>query len=670
MTTLALPDRDRAAGAAMLGWMSRQAGLFALYLGLGWLLFAPVVVWHERSFLAHPDGTDQTYPWTTFLFRALDAGRMPWWDFTTLGGTSMLGEIQPALLYPLNFLFHHLFTAGDADGIEAIIVIHMAMSAVFMHGYLRVLGCRWLGSFVGALAFAFIGCIARQAESQPNIHAGLTWMPLVFTLVTLAYRAVDRLDRIRWSVLAGIVWATTILAGHMQPFIQIGMALLLHAGVLELGGRHRWFVATRRIAEVLGTTAAAAVVFAGAQLWFGREYLKLVYRSWGHGQVTVYPHVVPYDEYAFGLVVRPDQLYKLLFPDFNRLDEPDRLYFGWAGLGLAVIGAFLPRREARFAAILALAALVLSMGGWTPFGWITYHLPIINSMREPSRYLYLFAFAAATLAGFGFDRVVRLTATQPRWRIRAIAPAVLALFAAEIIHYDRYVSTPNSPLTPASYYNLAMARRLEGLNQADGGLYRVWVDPPDLVPANLGEVRPAMMARGYRATLYRPYIDYLIRDWTVLGTGFDKLGIRYVVTREAIPGLTVLDRLDGLVLSERPRALPIFWMADASGAATPAPISRVTWDYNAVTVDLDRPPAGALVFAQAAYPGWRVTVDGVPKGIGQIDVFSAVALTGGEHSVRFEYRPAGLRPLLALMVAVPAVAIALSLLIAWRRRRS
>ncbi len=654
------------AGAAA-GWLLRQSGLFALYLALGWALFAGVVVWHDSGFLAHPDGTNQTYAWTTFLFRALDAGKIPWWDFSTLGGTSMLGEIQPALLYPPNLLFHLLFRAGDANGVEAIIVIHMALSALLMHGYLRVLGVRPAACFAGAMAFAFIGAVARQAATQANIHAGLAWMPLVFTLVTLAFRSPDRLDRLRWAMLAGLAWGLTILAGHMQPFIQIGMALALLAVVQDL--RRPWLASAGRIAEVLGTAGVTAVLFTAAQLWFGREYLKLVYRSYGAGGATVYPHVVPYAEYAWSLIVRPDQLYKLLFPDFNALGDADRLYFGWAGLALAVIGAFAPRRQARFAAGLAILALLLSLGGWTPLGWISYHLPFINSMREPARYLFLFAFAAAMLVAFGFERVMALTASAPRWPVRAVAPAVLALFLAEIVHYDRHASIPNGPLTPGAYYNTAMARRLEALWAADGGLYRVWVEPPDLVPMNLGEVRPMLMARGHRATLYRPYIDYLAHDWNLQGASFDKLAIRYVVTREPVPGLTEVARLDGLILSERPHALPMFWMVGPSGAPQPAPIRHVSWDIDAVTVELDSPPAGPLVFAQAGYPGWRVSVDGAPRGMGRIEIFSAVELHGGEHSVRFAYRPRGLAPLLGLMAAVPAAALAVCLAVALRDRR-
>jgi hypothetical protein len=48
----------------------------------------------------------------------------------------------------------------------------------------------------------------------------------------------------------------------------------------------------------------------------------------------------------------------------------------------------------------------------------------------------------------------------------------------------------------------------------------------------------------------------------------------------------------------------------------------------------------ALVVADAAYPGWRVMVDGFPARLERANgMFRAVLLDAGLHSVVFEYRP-------------------------------
>jgi hypothetical protein len=78
---------------------------------------------------------------------------------------------------------------------------------------------------------------------------------------------------------------------------------------------------------------------------------------------------------------------------------------------------------------------------------------------------------------------------------------------------------------------------------------------------------------------------------------------------------------------------------------------------------------GYLVLLDTFDPNWRVEVDG---GSGQLlradGLFRAVRLAGGEHTVRFRYRPtpvyAGVALSLGTLVALAAVALL------WRTRRT
>ena len=66
-----------------------------------------------------------------------------------------------------------------------------------------------------------------------------------------------------------------------------------------------------------------------------------------------------------------------------------------------------------------------------------------------------------------------------------------------------------------------------------------------------------------------------------------------------------------------------------------------------VVVEADAPTAGVLVFSDAWYPGWRVTVDGAPAPLLRADyALRGVALPAGRHVVEFTFRsrPAAARP--------------------------
>lgn len=75
---------------------------------------------------------------------------------------------------------------------------------------------------------------------------------------------------------------------------------------------------------------------------------------------------------------------------------------------------------------------------------------------------------------------------------------------------------------------------------------------------------------------------------------------------------------------------------------------------------LDLPGERILLFVDAAYPGWKASIDGVPTIIHRAnDVFKAVVLGPGTHQVSFAFRPwrvyAGLAVSIAVLVGTAAL---------------
>ncbi|HEY1404125.1 MAG TPA: hypothetical protein VGB05_08375, partial [Pyrinomonadaceae bacterium] len=73
------------------------------------------------------------------------------------------------------------------------------------------------------------------------------------------------------------------------------------------------------------------------------------------------------------------------------------------------------RRDPRifFWAAVALVSCVLILGRHTPvYGWL-YHAPVINSFRVPSRFAFIWTFAAAILAAYGWDALAVVMRRRP-----------------------------------------------------------------------------------------------------------------------------------------------------------------------------------------------------------------------------------------------------------------
>jgi hypothetical protein len=119
--------------------------------------------------------------------------------------------------------------------------------------------------------------------------------------------------------------------------------------------------------------------------------------------------------------------------------------------------------------------------------------------------------------------------------------------------------------------------------------------------------------------------------------------VRYYVSPpgQQPKGLPVVFRDRGTVITRDPEALPLARVVRPGSAPQPARIVRRDPDR----VDIEtRGSAGTLVLADAAYPGWRVSVDGHDAHAKTVDsLFRAVDIGAGAHRVVWTFRPLTLR---------------------------
>jgi hypothetical protein len=144
------------------------------------------------------------------------------------------------------------------------------------------------------------------------------------------------------------------------------------------------------------------------------------------------------------------------------------------------------------------------------------------------------------------------------------------------------------------------------------------------------------------------------------------LSVRYYVSPpgHAPPGLKVVYRDRLSVVTEDPKALP-FVRLRAGSRTVPAQVVEREPD-RIVASTPDGSPAGRLVVADLDYPGWKVSVDGMPaKGLVVDGVLRAVDVPAGRHLITWTFQPdvvrrgALLSALTALLLAGACLAAAL-----------
>ncbi|MCK6626998.1 MAG: YfhO family protein [Anaerolineae bacterium] len=366
------------------------------------------------------------YPYKAYASEALRQGRLPLWNPHLFMGVPLLANSQVGLFYPLNWLFLWL---DPPRQVAWSIGLHIALAGSLMLAYARLsVRLSWPGALAAAVIFAFGGYLGAQVEHINQLNAA-AWLPLLFLLYDFG---LERARRWLWFLLLALVIALTLLAGHAQTvFISLfGLGLYalfrftiydLRFTIYDLRFTHyappRITYYVSRLTFYLLPLALAsllAAALAAVQLLPTAELSSLSIRS---GGLTL--------REAVSFRLQPGTLHYSLLPPLG-LDLSQVwgdafgewvAYIGISGLVLALLGSWqaIWRSEVRRYLWLASSGLLLSLA-W-PYALLYYLVPGFALFRVPARWLLLYAFGVALLAGFGLDS---LSMPQPRDRLASI----------------------------------------------------------------------------------------------------------------------------------------------------------------------------------------------------------------------------------------------------------
>jgi hypothetical protein len=372
------------------------------------------------------------YPYRDYISEALLAGRLPLWNPFLFMGAPLLANSQAAVLYPLHWPLLWLSTPKQ---LAWSIVLHIWLAGVGTYFFgRRALALRPWAAFVAAIIFALGGFLGAQVEHVNQLNAS-AWLPWLFLCLT----SVRKWDRWRWPALlcGGAIIGLMLLAGHTQA----AYIVLFGAGIYTLLGGLEEFRTSRSTHSLRGVATFAAMCIIGLALAAGQllptlELSRLSVRSSG----------MPYNE-AASFSLKPGLLFKAFLPPL--FWEPPFseyiAYIGIVGLVLAGIGAIvtLKRKGVGWQALaLAILGVFLAFGAYNPIYYVLYKLiPGFALFRAPARWLLLYAFGAALLAGIGLEAVAKR---------RILRVTVILLLLIELFVAGRQLAY-NNPTTPIAF---------------------------------------------------------------------------------------------------------------------------------------------------------------------------------------------------------------------------
>lgn len=385
MTPAPLPQPLRTGGfQPLLATLSRWSGpllLFAIMV----LAFWRILLTDQYTWLNGFDLSAQVLPWLQFQASEWHAGRLPLWSPYEWGGQNLIGQGQPGVLNPLNWL---LFAAPLRRGWLREGVLHWwffllhFIASLNLYFLARTLGAGRLPAVFGGLCFGLLGFLG--SNDWPQMLSGIIWAPLVLAFLFRARNFAPW----RNAAWAGLFFGLSWLSGHHQ------LPIFMSLGTLGIA------IALRIYSAVL--TFAIGGLIAAPQLLTGIAYGKLAVRWVGMENPVTWKDKVAYfvhDQYANP----PAALLSLVLPG---AESHTSLFIGLTALVLATwaIRAHWSRPEVRALLGLGIAALLYNLGRAGGLEPLFYSLiPMVEKARSPSMAGAMFTLSFSALAAIGFE---------------------------------------------------------------------------------------------------------------------------------------------------------------------------------------------------------------------------------------------------------------------------
>ncbi|HXA80009.1 MAG TPA: hypothetical protein VNV14_01965 [Opitutaceae bacterium] len=629
-----------------------------------------------------------THQFYKFYLRAsIRAGDWPLWNPFVALGRPFLADPEAAVFYPPNWIFILL---PELSALFVFLVFHFWLAGFF---FLR-LARRWTVPRSMAIGWAFAYMLSgpvmgRLQGGQLDYFCGLAYWPLLFYLVE---RWREKPSLRGWVALV-LAASGSFLCGHPQCFWLTAVALGFYLVGAHLGSP--WRENARHGLLCLGALVGAyafALLLCAVQLL---PIIELIRES---------NRTVPSIQFSASGSMDPRFLTSLYF------FQPDVLWEVNLSIGLVCTAVGLlglgQWRDARVRGLFLMGAIgfVLALGQGTPlFAAIFHVLPGMGSFRLAARFA-LFLPWALLLAGL----IAWAKWKPPHWtRTKAAASgALLILLGVE--------SLVAAAQMWASYTRFLVdkPRDAEVVNVLHGkNLYPANGVPPRLfVPNSLIHTNGGMEFGFSSVGSYSALTSARVWNYLYLGAGMQVPSFQVSYLSKYIyragpfpfPGMNIAvggvygsselflnphpgeraylvhawkqmpdwkSALQQMVQNHSDPTMVALLEAPAEGpsptASDPSSDEAVidAFHRNSIELHVYSSAPALLVVAEAWYPGWRATVNGVPAEVLPANVWMrAVCVPAGESRVELHY----VEPSLARGAVISLCALLVLVAIGWR----
>lgn len=426
--------------------------LTLLMLLVLWCIFMWDAFGADRSFALHMDNEFFIGTVLSSMSATLSNGEWPLRMDTILGGVPLYNFAQLSPFYPFYLVALPIYSSplDVVHYMHWITLVHILILEINMYIFLRVICASRLASITGAALVAF-GANSFSYAVWVNIVAPYSWLPLYLAGIV---GILQFPQSVKYSAMAlgGIVLLT--LASPAQPLIHAIFVTVIFVATywgkqLRISGimhiRHGF-------ARVVAVGALALLLVAPVLLPSALEFKNMI--RW----IGPFPPVIDNAPIPFE-AFQTDQLSISdiggVFFNFKRAAVGSQ-FVGVMSAALASVAVVSRPRSWHVLplAFIAVYSLISSMGANLGLAYLNYAIPLLNKIREPSRFLVIFQFAVGVLAAFGVDELRKTVSrtdggANSKRQLIALSTTVVLAAIALLIMQGQIVSNV-SPFVPVS----------------------------------------------------------------------------------------------------------------------------------------------------------------------------------------------------------------------------
>ena len=343
------------------------------------------------------DPIRQQIPWRKLVIDDLKKGMLPVWNPYNFSGTSLLGNIQAGVWYPLNFFF---FILPFPIAWTTLIITQPILAGLFLYAYLKNKKLHSEVAVFAGVVWGFCGFSIAWITWGTIVQTAV-WIPLILLSIDHVIEHTNKESIMRWCIILAFSLVCTVFAGHAQIAIYIFLFTSLYS-LFALRYASAKFTLTWLLLACLGALAVSSVQWIPFLRLFGHSSRFTDAAAW----------------LKDGWFLPWQNTIQFIAPDF--FGNPATLnywgiwnygeFIGYIGILplLFVLYAVVSRKDrlTRFLEVVALLVLLFLLPtplAKLPFQW---HLPVIFSL-QPTRLMVILDFCLVVLAALGMETFLR-----------------------------------------------------------------------------------------------------------------------------------------------------------------------------------------------------------------------------------------------------------------------